>query len=331
MGRRTLVLGVVVAVMGLLTLVACEGPAGQAGETGPQGDAGATGVPGATGAAGATGVPGAKGEQGIPGEPGEGKGGEYGSHLSTDAYLIGMEPVGHWHVGATKTLIFTVTDTATGGAATVKDLTVQIAQAGSTRVTSRTVEAGQVVYQGDGTYTLDYKASNFAPIAISARFKDGGQVFASPSWVAEIAKAGEEGIRADAMGTSYVYQIRYYWNPGHPHSSDTDLVTMSFEIMRGVQEGDDINWEQPWRNTLNHIVDADHAEIIIASVDGTVSEEVHPTYAGKGVYNAERVFTGEEVGHDGNDYLVTFKFTDPYNGAEIQNAEGFPLRISAPH
>ena len=149
-------------------------------------------------------------------------------------------------------------------------------------MTERSVDAGQVTYEGDGIYSLEYTPTSYEPYAFSARFADGGQIFASPSWVAEIAKGGEEGIRVDIGGTSYVYQIRYHWDPGHGHASDTDMLKLVFEIMRGIQEGADINWEQPWGNTFDHVTDADHPEVIIESEDGTVSAEVHPVYKGQG-------------------------------------------------
>jgi hypothetical protein len=105
-----------------------------------------------------------------------------------------MEPVGHWHVFAGKTVLFTVTDTATGQPATVKNLVVQIYRAGSTRVTERSVDGGQVVYQGDGIYSLEYTPTSYEPYAFAARFEEEGQVFATQAWVVEVAKDGEEGI-----------------------------------------------------------------------------------------------------------------------------------------
>lgn len=313
--RRSFVMAVLVSVVGLLALTACAGPAGE---------------PGATGVPGLPGEQGAQGEQGIAGAAGETGEAGHASHLSPDLYSITMEPFGHWHVGASKKLLFTVTDTNTGEPASVKDLVVQITRSGSTRVTERSVDAGQVVFEGDGIYSLEYTPSDYEPYSFSARFADGGQVFASSPWVAEIAKGGEEGIRRDIGGTSYVYQIRYHWEPGHAHASDTDMPKQVFEIMRGIQEGADINWAQPWRNTFDHVINAEHPEVIIESEDGLVSEELHPVYKGKGIYESERIFSSMEVG-EGADYDVTFSFTDPYNGAEVSNAEHFHLHISAPH
>jgi hypothetical protein len=272
------------------------------------------------------GLQGAAGPQGAEGEAG------HASHLSPDLYTFTMEPFGHWHVNASKQVLVTVLNTDTGEPAAVKDLVIQIVRAGSTRVTERSVDGGDVVFQGDGIYSLEYTPTAFVPHAFSARFADGGQVFASPTWVAEIAKAGEEGIRLDAGGTSYAYQIRYYWDPGHAHASDTEAVTLSFELQRAIPEGDDINWEQPYRNAFDHVPNAGAATVSVVWADGAMSEEIQPTYIGKGVYEVERIFSLDEVGGpDGRDYEISISFTDPYNGGTVQNSEAFGLHLVTPH
>lgn len=321
-------------IVGVLGLFACEGPAGPSGESGPTGPAGLAGQQGTEGMQGEIGAQGLVGLQGAAGPQGDvGAQGDAGhaSHLSPDLYTFTMEPFGHWHVQSSKQLLFTVLNTETGEPASVKDLVVQIVRAGSTRVTERSIDAGDIVFQGDGVYTMDYTPTSYAPHAFSARFSDGGQIFASPTWVAEIAKAGEEGIRLDTADNTYVYQIRYYWDPGHAHASDTEPVMLSFEIMRGVQEGTEINWDQPWQNSFDHVIDAEHAEVIVTTADGAVAEDVHPTYKGKGIYEAERLFAVSEVGHDGMDYEVTIRFTDPENEGLVQNTEAFDLHVVSPH
>ena len=253
-----------------------------------------------------------------------------GSHLSPDAFTIAVEPIGHWHVLGAKQLLFTVQDSESEEGVGGVNLVVQIAQAGSDRVTERSVEGEQVVDQGNGNYSLEYTPSSIGAYSMVARFMHEGQAFVAQPLAFEVAKNGEEGIQVDAGGNSFVYQIRYHWDPGHGHGSDTEPVKLVFEIMRGIPEGDEINWEQPWLNTLNHITDADHAEIMIQSEDGSVSEEIHPAYMGKGVYQAERIFSVAEVG-DGAEYTVRFGFTDPYNDAHVTHAELFHLKVSAPH
>ncbi len=254
----------------------------------------------------------------------------HGAEAGAASYAVSLDPVGHWHVLDSKTLRFTVTDAESGNPVDADNVTVLISRAGSERVSERSLADERVVAEGGGVYTLEYNAANYAPHAFSLRVEEHGNVFTSAAWVVELSKAGEEGIRLDANGTTYVYQIRHHWEPGHAHASDTEPVKLVFEIMRGVQEGDGINWEQPWRNTFDHVTDAAHPEVIISTEDGSVSEELHPVYKGRGIYETERVFTADEVGH-GKEYEVQFKFTDPYNGGSVQNSEHFHLEVVAPH
>ena len=170
--------------------------------------------------------------------------------LAPDAYSISLEPIGHWHVFSPKTLLFTVTDTATDQGVAGLDFTVQIARAESDSVSERTVADGDVADEGDGVYALEYTPSSIGAYSVAAAFVQNGQHFASAPTAFEVAKAGEEGIRASVDGTDYVYQIRYHFEPGHVHANDNEPVSIVFELMRGVETGDDINWEQPWTNTF---------------------------------------------------------------------------------
>ncbi|MBI2860740.1 MAG: hypothetical protein HYX91_04450 [Chloroflexi bacterium] len=250
--------------------------------------------------------------------------------LAPDAFAIKMEPLGHWHVLKPKKLVYTVLDTATSqGKAGLKPV-IQIARGGNPSVTVRSLENGQIKDEGQGIYTMEYTPADMVPHAFVFRFNVDGQEFVSAPVAAELARDGEEGIKVEAKGTSYVYQVRYNWVPGHAHASDKDKVKMVFEIMRGLQEGDKINWEQPFRNTFDLITDADHAEVMIKSADGAVDQEVHPVYKGKGIYEAERLFSVAEVGKE-KIYDVRFSFTDPYNGAKVTHSEPYKLRISAAH
>lgn len=253
-----------------------------------------------------------------------------GSHLAADAFAIKVEPIGHWHLLKPKRLVFTVTDTATGqGKAGLKPV-VQIVRSTSSSVSTRSLEKGQIVDEGNGIYSTEYTPGEMASYAFVFRFNFEGQEFASAPIPSEVVRDGEEGIKIEAKGTQYVYQIRYNWVPGHAHASDQDKVKLVFEIMRGIQEGTEINWEQPFRNAFNHIVDADHPEVMIESSDGQVDEEIHPVYKGKGIYEAERIFSVTEVGEE-KEYEIRFVFTDPYNGASVTHSEPYKLRVSAPH
>jgi hypothetical protein len=250
--------------------------------------------------------------------------------LAPDAFAITMEPAGHWHVFSPKTLLFNITDAASGEGVAGLDLTVQIAQADSASVRERSVSEGDVTDEGDGLYALEYTPSSIGSYSIAANFVKDGQHFASAPVALEISKAGEEGIEASANGTDYVYQIRYHVEPGHIHANDSEPVKVVFELMRGIQTGDDINWEQPWTNTFDHVNAVENAEIKLTSEDGAVSDTLTATYKGRGIWEAERVFSVAEVG-EGKEYTINCSFTDAANGAQVTHAEPFHLHASAAH
>lgn len=243
--------------------------------------------------------------------------------------MVSVEAIGHWHVFDSKTLTFHVTDDNGMGMAGL-DLNVQIARAGSDSVTQRSVSGGEVQDLGDGTYTLEYAVSSLGSHAVLASVDAEGTYAASAPIAFSVSKAGEEGVMVTADGTPYVYQIRYVWEPGHVHANDQDPVTLSFEVMRGIPEGDEINWAQPWANPFNHVTDASRSRVLVTSEDGSVSDELVTTYVGRGIYEAQRVFTEAEVG-DGTSYSVRLVFTDPYHGAEVTHDEAYPLNAVPAH
>lgn len=249
---------------------------------------------------------------------------------STDAYTVAMEPLGHWHVFNPKTLQFTVQDSATSEGVAGLDLTVEITRVGSDRITERSVSADQVKDAGNGVYSLEYTPSSIGGYSLIARAVHNGQQYVSAPVAFEVAKDGEEGIKVEAGGETYVYQIRYHWEPGHIHANDGEPVKLVFELMRGAQVGDAINWEQPWTNTFDHVTSIENATMLLESEDGTVSEELQFVYKGRGIYEVERIFTEAEVG-DGKDYTVRCSFTDPANGGLVTHSEPFPLHASAAH
>lgn len=255
---------------------------------------------------------------------------EVSEPLSPDAFTISMEPAGHWHVFSPKTLLFNVSDSESGEGVAGLDLTVQINQAGSDRVSERSVSAGDVTDEGDGLYALEYTPSSIGSYSLAASFLKDGQHFASAPIALEIAKAGEEGIRATAEGTDYVYQIRYHFEPGHIHANDSEPVNLVFELMRGIETGDAINWERPWTNTFDHVTAVEEAAVGVASEDGSVSDVLSVAYNGTGIWAAERVFPSDEVG-EGMEYSVNFTFTDSANGAAVTHSEPFHLHAVPSH
>lgn len=250
--------------------------------------------------------------------------------LAPDAFSITLDPIGHWHVFAEQTLRFAVQDTETSAGVAGLDLVVQIARAESDRITERTVANEQITDEGDGVYSLAYAPSSIGAYSLTASFVKENQHFASAPVVFEVARDGDEGIKVDAGGDTYVYQIRYNWDPGHIHANDEEPVKMIFELMRGIQVGDEINWEQPWRNTFNHLNTLENAFVEVLSEDGSVSDTLDLSYQGRGIYEAERVFPADEVG-EGKDYAVSIAFTDPMNGGAVANPEPYPLHAVPGH
>ncbi len=245
-----------------------------------------------------------------------------------DAFTITAKPFGHWHTLAYQKVEFTVKDTATGQGKAGLPVEIQIARAVSQQIVTRSVADKGVVDEGNGTYSLNSSALEFYPYAFSLRFVYNGQQFVSQPYVTEITKAGEEGIRVDAKGTSYVYQIRNFWRPGDIRASDNSSVLLSFEVVRGVPEGASINWTAPWTNFAEHVINASSPKIVVESADGKVKVELPAVNKSKGVYEATRIFSVSEVGQ-GQDYNVRLIFTDPYHGAVVTSAKPYLLHASA--
>ena len=197
-------------------------------------------------------------------------------------------------------------------------------------MTERSVEDERVVDMGGGAYTLEYTPTALDAYAVVVGFEIEDESFQSAPLVFETSKAGEEGIRVDAAGTSFVYQIRYLWSPGHIHANDTEPVTMHFEVMRGIARGDDINWDRPWTNAFDHVTEAADMRVVVMGEDGEMLGTVTPTYMGRGIYEAQRIFSAEEVDH-GRDYHVMLEFVDPVHGAMVTHGEPYELHAVPSH
>jgi hypothetical protein len=200
---------------------------------------------------------------------------------------------------------------------------VAIKSHGSDR--ARNIEAAD---NGDGSYSADYTANNIGSgyaLAYSVSFSfeyQGNKYF--DAWPVEVVRDGREDIMPVIGGTKYAYQVRYGWDPGHIHADDEEKVNLIFEPRRAIQTGDQLNTEQPWRNTFNHLQGME-ATVLVESVDGSVSETLPATYVGLGVYRAQRIFSEAEVG-ERKEYKVSFLFTDPFNSFTIDKAEtSYPL------
>lgn len=232
---------------------------------------------------------------------------------------IEMESPGHWHFGHEKLLIFTVTDDQ-GAPVSGLSPTV-VVKAGTGTVT----ELSEVLDNGDGTYAVEYTApevgSGYA-LGYSIGFAADHQgTHYSNFWPAEVVRDGREDILPEVDGTLYAYQVRYGWSPGSPQPGDE--VTFFFEPRRAIQTGADINTEQPFRNTFNHLPDLTDATFLVQAPDGS-SQELPAEYAGLGIYGT--AYTPAQEG----DYTVSLLFTDPANEAQIgQNDNAYVLTVAS--
>lgn len=243
---------------------------------------------------------------------------------------IAIEPIGHWHVFDSKTLTFDVTDDEGQGIEGL-DLEVRIVSAETGSVRERSVSGGDVSDVGGGTYTLEHTVTSLGAHAMSVAFESEDHASASDPVAFDVSRAGEEGVVAAQDGTAFVYQIRYVWRPGHVHASAAEPATLSFEVMRGLPEGDEIDWERPWSNPFDHVTDARDPVVSIETTDGAVIDRLTPSYAGRGIYEIERLFPVAEVVETGGDYLIRFSFTDPHHGGDVTHAEPYPLHVAEPH
>ena len=230
---------------------------------------------------------------------------------------IEMEPAGHWHVTRSKTLNFTVADDA-GNPEAGLNPTVTIKSLDGTLVK---ISAND---NGDGSYSADYTAIDVGTgyamaYSVSFSFEHEGTRYVE-AWPVEVVRDGNERIMPTLGGTVYSYQVRYAWVPGRVAPGDE--VTMYFEPRRALQTGDQLNTEQPWRNTFNHLPDLENISVVVETVAGSQVATLTPTYSGLGIYQAK--YTPTSAG----EYKVSFLFIDPFNGYTIDKAEtSYPLVV----
>lgn len=245
-----------------------------------------------------------------------------GRQAPTIATTIAVASIGHWHVLQPKELSFVVQPAPSEDAA----IDVEIAHAEAEQpVRLRAARTAK----GPGTYGLSFTPTDVGAYALAARIRiDGRDVVSAPA-AFEVVRDGEEGIRIEARGKTFAYQIRYDWVPGRPAASDTSPVRLRFELMRARETGDQVDWAHPWRGTFDLLGDVVEPAVELVSTDGAVRERLVATYAGKGVYQAVRPFSAAEVG-TGRDYRVRITFTDPLHGAPVTHVEPYLLQVTAP-
>ncbi len=239
--------------------------------------------------------------------------------MTGEGLSIEMESPGHWHFGHEKLLIFTVADEQ-GAPVSGLSPTV-IMKSGTGTVTELT----EVLDTGDGTYAVEYTAPDIGSgyaLGYSIGFvADHEGTHYSNFWPAEVVRDGREDILPEVGGTLYAYQVRYGWSPGSPQPEDE--VSFLFEPRRAIQTGADINTEQPFRNTFNHLPDLTDATFLVQAPDGS-TEEVPAEYAGLGIYRT--AYTVQQEG----DYTVSLLFTDPVNDAQIgQSDNAYVLTVTS--
>ncbi len=177
---------------------------------------------------------------------------------------------------------------------------------------------------GDGIYSAEYAAFDIgggyaSAYSVAFLFEyEGSRYF--EAWPAEVVRDGNEGIMPTIGGTMHAYQVRYGWDPAGAMAGEE--VTMYLEPRRSIQTGDEINTEQPWRNTFNHISDLEDVSVLVETADGEFVASLDATYAGLGIYRA--TFTPASAG----EFKVSFLFTDPANGFTIDKGEtSYPLMV----
>lgn len=247
-----------------------------------------------------------------------------GGAALADGMEISVSDIGHWHVFDAKELTVSVaTEDGMAAAAPV----IQIARVGSDRVSSYGDD--QVLAEGDGVYKVTYTPSSIGGYALVAKVPVGDEWVVSAPVAFEVARAGDEGVKATVDGTDYVYQIRYNWDPGHIHASEDHGAALVFELLRGIPTGADINWDRPWTNAFDHVSGAT-VMATLTTEDGAVNETLSLDYAGRGIYRGERLFLPDEVGHE-RFYDVRLTFNDPFNDAVVKSPDAYVMRAVAAH
>jgi len=203
------------------------------------------------------------------------------------AFLIELEPPGHVHTFRESELIFRVSDES---GAPVTGLLPIVARQFQDAEEARETSEGDVVGNGDGTYTWLRTFTDAGVYVITFKFEEDGGIY-SQAFPLPTSKAGGERIYCpDADDPEHAYQIRWEVTPGHVHAGAEAIF--SIELKRSIN--DEVNTEQPWTNTFDQLTPDDMKpagslpEIFIGSHHG--DEETDVVYKGGGIYEATLTF-----------------------------------------
>ncbi len=231
-------------------------------------------------------------------------------------YTITLEPPGHVHTFREADLTFKVT---TEDEEPVTGLSPIVARQFQGADSARESSEGDVVDNGDGTYTWKRTFNDAGVYVLTFKFEDDGVTY-SNSFPLATSKAGGERIFCPSEDNpEFVYQIRWEVTPGHIHAGGE--ATFQIELKRSINE--EINTEQPWQNTLDHLTPEDLKpagslpKVAIGSADG--EEEVAVEYKGVGIYEVTHTF-----GHVDEDttYWLHVTFEDDCGKVDESGAEG---------
>lgn len=256
---------------------------------------------------------------------------------------------GHVHIFRPAELTFTVRnldhctdseDVSTCEAVAGLPVTAFYRVEGSDRVREYTMADGDVVDNGDGTYTWTRTFGDLGAHVVGLRFEEDGHTYFD-AFPMETSKAGGERFFCDVDGDEsedHAYQIRWSASEGHVHANGEE-VTFQVEVMRSIN--DELNTEQPWQNNFDHLRPielSDGAPLVELMVgegsEAAVTDTLSATYQGRGIYEVSYAFDASvTAGEHGATCWLRVSFTDD-QGCQVSGTaaeEDFHFPVAAPH
>lgn len=264
-------------------------------------------------------------------------------------FLIELE-TGHAHIFREAALMFWVRDL--DNCTDPDDTTTCAGKAGleavafrrhhdASKTSEQALEATKFEDNGDGSYTYFRSFNDLGAHSVGIKFEEDEHVYFG-AFPFETSRAGGEKFfcDSDADGTDDVaYQIRWNASKGHIHATGTD-ITFTLELVRSWNA--DLNVDQPWMNSLDHLTAGDltgglPAVALMRGVGAAATEvsALTPVYKGKGIYEVSFLFeeafaTGFP---DGVDAWLKISFVDD-KGCTVDSAtdeENFLFHVVGGH